>query len=203
MEENYVWIGPSECDEHRTAREKDLENIWNDLASARGFTETYPLLAPAIDLFREALSCYQNGAYMATAIMCRASSETAVYLLTTRHIAGLWEKPKMVQKMEIDHNLIQAKWKRILCKAKAFGYINNKLEQQLNKIREAGNFAAHYGQKYDKKSRISTIKMLRKEIKSWIKREDALQTLRNTARILKEFMGKILDKYDVLRESQH
>jgi hypothetical protein len=45
--------------------------------------------------------------------------------------------------------------------------------------------------------------MLRKEIKSWIKREDALQTLRNTARILKEFMEKILDKYDVLRESQH
>lgn len=116
MEENYVWIGPSECDEHRTAREKDLENIWNDLASARGFTETYPLLAPAIDLFREALSCYQNGAYMATAIMCRASSETAVYLLTTRHIAGLWEKPKMVQKMEIDHNLIQASWGKYFVK---------------------------------------------------------------------------------------
>jgi hypothetical protein len=105
--------------------------------------------------------------------------------------------------MEIDHNLIQAKWRRMLCKAKTFGYINNKLEQQLNKIREAGNFAVHYGQKYDKKSRISTIKMLRKEIKSWIKREDALQALRNTARILKELMGKILDKYDVLRESQH
>ena len=202
MEENYVWIGPSECDEHRTAREKDLENIWNDLASARGFTETYPLLAPAIDLFREALSCYQNGAYMATAIMCRASSETAVYLLTTRHIVGLWEKPKIVQKMGVDYNLIQAKWKRILCKAKAFGYINNKLEQQLNKIREAGNFAAHYGQRQDEELRDLTTKV-KKEIKGWIKREDALQTLRNTARILKEFMGKILDKYDVLRESQH
>jgi hypothetical protein len=39
--------------------------------------------------------------------------------------------------------------------------------------------------------------------KGWIKREDALQTLRKTARILKEFMGKILDKYDVLRKPQH
>jgi hypothetical protein len=45
--------------------------------------------------------------------------------------------------------------------------------------------------------------MLRKEIKGWIKREDALQTLHRTAHILKEFMEKILDKYDVLRESQH
>jgi hypothetical protein len=199
MEEDYVWIGPSECDEHRTAKEKDLENIWNDLAYARGFTETYPLLAPAIDLFREALSCYQNGAYMATAIMCRASSETAAYLLTTRHIAGLWEKPKMVQKMGVDHNLIQAKWIQILCKAKTSGYIDGELEQQLNKIREAGNFAVHYGQRHDK----DLTTKVKKEIKGWIKREDALQTLHRTAHILKEFMEKILDKYDVLRESQH
>jgi hypothetical protein len=202
MKESHVWTGPSECDEHSPAREKDLENIWSDLASARGFTETYPLLAPAIDLFREALSCYQNGAYMATAIMCRASSETAVYLLTTRYIAGLWEKSKMVQKMEIDYNLIQARWRRILYKAKASGYINNKLEQQLNKIREAGNFAVHYGQRHDDELRDLTTKV-KKEIKGWIKREDALQTLHRTARILKEFMGKILDKYNVLIESQH
>jgi hypothetical protein len=202
MEEDYAWVGPSKCDEHRLAREKDLENIWSDLVSARGYTETYPLLASAIDLFREALSCYQNGAYMATAIMCRASSETAVYLLTARKIKRWWEKPKMIQEMEIDYSLIQSKWRRILRKAKTSGYINDELEQQLNEIREAGNFVAHYGQRHDKEFKDLTTKV-KKEIKGWIKREDALQTLHRTARILKEFMGKILDKYNVLREPQH
>ena len=36
MEEDYAWVGPSKCDEHRLAREKDLENIQSDLVSARG-----------------------------------------------------------------------------------------------------------------------------------------------------------------------
>jgi len=36
MEEDYAWVGPSKCDEHRSAREKDLENIWNGLTSTRG-----------------------------------------------------------------------------------------------------------------------------------------------------------------------
>jgi hypothetical protein len=133
---------------------------------------------------------------MATAIMCRASSETAVYLLTARKIKRWWEKPKMIQEMEIDYSFIQSKWRRILRKAKTSGYINDELEQQLNEIREAGNFAAHYGQRHDKD-------LTTKVKKGWIKREDALQTLRKTARILKEFTGKILDKYDVPGESQH
>jgi len=136
---------------------------------------------------------------MATAIMCRASSETAVYLLTARDIKGWWEKPKMIQEMEIDYSFIQSKWRRILRKAKTSGYINDELEQQLNEIREAGNFATHYGQRHDKEFKDLTTKVK----KGWIKREDALQILRKTARILKAVMGKILDKYNVLREPQH
>ena len=77
--------------------------------------------------------------------------------------------------MEINYSLIQAKWERMLCKAKTSGYINGELEQQLNEIREAGNFAAHYGQRHDKEFKDLTTKVK----KGWIKREDALQTLRN------------------------
>jgi hypothetical protein len=37
-------------------------------------------------LFMDAALSYQNGAFMATAVMCRASAETALYLLMTRVI---------------------------------------------------------------------------------------------------------------------
>lgn len=56
-----MWIGPSKCDEHRSAREKDFENIWNDLTSTRGYNKTYPLFIPAIDLFREANPVIRTG----------------------------------------------------------------------------------------------------------------------------------------------
>jgi hypothetical protein len=104
----------------------------------------------------------------------------------------------MIQEMEIDYSFIQAMWRRILRKAKASGYINGELEQQLNEIREAGNFVAHYGQRHDKE----LTKVMKKEINGWIKKEDAHQTLRKTASILKAVIRKILDKYGVLGESQ-
>ncbi|MBO3768628.1 MAG: hypothetical protein JTT16_04915 [Candidatus Brockarchaeota archaeon] len=36
-----------------------------------------------------------------------------------------------------------------MCKAKNKGYVDSKLESKLNRIREAGNFVAHYGQRSD------------------------------------------------------
>jgi hypothetical protein len=44
------------------------------------------ITGPALDLFREALSCYQNGAYMATVLMCRSVTEIIVYLIASRNI---------------------------------------------------------------------------------------------------------------------
>jgi hypothetical protein len=194
MEEESVWIGPSRCDEQRSAREKDIERIWNELASTRGFRETYLLLAPAIDLFREALSCYQNGAYMATVLMCRACIETSIYLLTTRRRIKWREDLEMVQEVKVDYDLIRAEWKCILCRAKSDGYINDEIERELREIREFGNFVAHYGQRFDKEI-VRKIEDRRVgEVKGWIKREDSLQTLHRTANVLKVLMGKTFDK---------
>jgi hypothetical protein len=86
-----AWIDPSSCDEKRSARERDLEAVWSVLTSTDGYRETYPLLSLAVDLFREAMCCYHNGAYMATALMCRACVETAIYLLTSRDFAKRFE----------------------------------------------------------------------------------------------------------------
>mgnify|MGYP000667840764 CR=1 FL=1 len=192
-----MWIGPSKCDEYRLAREKDIEEIWNKLISTRGFEETYSLFGSAIDLFREALSCYQNGAYMAAALMCRACIETAVYLLISRKIE--WQKDlEIVQDVEVNYNSIRDEWKCILCKAKMHGYIDDELEQRIGEVREFGNFVAHYGQRYDKESIRAIEKIIKdkntKEIKYWINREDSLQILNTTVSLLGSLIEKTFER---------
>ena len=180
MDVEATWIGPSNCDEKRSARERDIENVWDTLTSTKGYRETYLLLAPAVDLFREALCCYQNGAYMATAIMCRACVETAIYLLSTREIKWC-DDLKMVQEAKVDLSLIQVEWKRILREAKTAGYVDDEIELELKRIREAGNFAAHYGQRFDKEIK----NMQAEKPMGWITRENALQMLTETVNTLR------------------
>jgi hypothetical protein len=185
-----TWIGPSSCDEKRSARERDLEAVWSFLTSTNGYRETYPLLSLAVDLFREAMCCYQNGAYMATALMCRACVETAIYLLTSRDITK-WFEDGVVGEMEVDLSLVRAEWKCVICKAKILGYIESELERQVNEVREAGNFVAHYGQRYDREVEKAIKEPQAKGVKGWINRADSLRTLRKTAEILKAVIGKI------------
>jgi hypothetical protein len=130
---------------------------------------------------------------MATALMCRASTETAVYLLATREIK--WRDDlKMVQEIKLDHSLIEKRWGEVLRKAKLSGYIDEKLEQQVREVREAGNFAAHYGQRFDKEMQETINKPTVKGVKGWINKADSLRTLRKTAEILEAVMGKALLK---------
>lgn len=81
-EESYV--GPSKCDERRLHREKEVDDAWNNLGLQKFNPENIVKLNPALDLFREACSCYQNGAFLASAIMCGVSVESALYLLVSR-----------------------------------------------------------------------------------------------------------------------
>ena len=86
---------------------------------------------------------------LATVFMFRACVEAAIYLLTSRDIAK-WFRNGMVKQMKVDVSLVTTKWKYIMRKAKILGYIDSELEQQINEAREAGNFVAHYGQRYDR-----------------------------------------------------
>ncbi len=186
MGDKSTWIGPTKCDKQREARERDWENIWKILISAKGYRETYLFLLPAIDLFREALSCYQNGAYMAAVSMCRASTEALVYLLATRQIE--YRKGQgFVQEVKVDHSLIESKFGKMLAKAKAKGYVNIELEKQINKIRKNGNFALHYGQKYDKELVESTRHGVPE---GWIDMEKTRDVLRDTSELITKMIGK-------------
>lgn len=187
-----MWIGPTECNKERTARNKDVEEVWSRLASIKGYRETYLLFTSAVDLFREALSCYQNGAYMATVLMCRACVEASIYIITSREVKYR-SNLRMVHEVKMNYDLIRAKWKCIMCKARENGYIDDELEQRIKQIREAGNFAAHYGQRFDEE--LKSIKVRETErIKGWTRKEDALNILHVTVNVLERLMTNILQK---------
>jgi hypothetical protein len=74
----WVWVGLSNCDEYRERRTKFARGILDHLADYQ------VMMVDGGQLFHEACCCYQNSAFMAAAIMCRAAVEAAVYTLVTR-----------------------------------------------------------------------------------------------------------------------
>lgn len=177
------YIGPSKCDEVRKSREHDIETVWKGLTSTEGFGVTYALFGPTIDLFRETLSCYQNGAYMATALMCRTVTEIGIYHLVSRYVSKYSPEHKIIWEIKKSLDLVNKNWKTIIQDAKTKCDISGSLEQTINEIRGAGNFVAHYGQKMD--SRDST-RIVKEE--SWITRDKALEVLKKTALVVNHIL---------------
>ncbi|WP_042687489.1 DUF4145 domain-containing protein [Candidatus Nitrosotenuis chungbukensis] len=176
------FIGPSKCDEARMSREMDIENVWKDLTNNKGFVETYALFGPTIDFFREAQSCYQNSAYMATALMCRATTEIGIYYLVSRYVNKYSPEDKTV--LEIKKLLeIGDQWRTIFQVAKTKCDINENLELVINEIREAGNFVAHYAQKMDKRDFNHLV-----EKESWFTRDKALEILKKTVLVINHLL---------------
>ncbi|MCH7647295.1 MAG: hypothetical protein IIA83_01635 [Thaumarchaeota archaeon] len=173
------YIGPSKCDEVRKLREHDIDTIWEDLTNTDGFTVTYALFGPTIDLFRESLSCYQNGAYMATALMCRTVTEIGIYHLVSRHVTKYSQEHKTI--FEIKKSTREYKyWRMIIKDAKTKCGINKNLERVINEIRESGNFVAHHGQKMDKRDFKSLVRK-----GSWIPKNEAFKVLKKTTLVVK------------------
>src|SRR6266568_6250672 len=162
------WVGPTECDDARTRRTRTAGNIWRALKP-----DVYLHLdfGNAVDFLREAQSCYQNGAYMATALMCRSSTETAVYLSLARKRKGL--------QIAVNLDSIRDTWLGILSKARQSSILDYNTEKMLEHIRKKGNFAAHYGQKFDEK-----IAQGQGLGRLWITRVEAEELLRQTVRVL-------------------
>lgn len=184
------WIGPTKCDEYRKAREQDINNVWQELISSDGYAKAYTLLTEAIDLFRESISCFQNGAFMASVLMCRSATETALYCCATREVTKYFKDSGTV-----------AAWDRIPLSNEGFGEIlektktkyniDGRLEQVINEIRNKGNFVAHYGSRLDELYETHDITEI--TVKgSWITREQSLEVLRKSVFILKHLYEQII-----------
>mgnify|MGYP000120728132 CR=1 FL=1 len=178
------WIGPRNIEHSR-----DIIELWERLISTEGYSDAYAILNEAINVFREALNCYQNGAYLATCLLCRTVIESAVYLALTRNIEGK-------KRIEVNLNYINAKWGRIEKEARRKGLLGSKEITIINKIRELGNIGAHYAQKVDEIliKNISERENRKGVIKIWPDREDALKKLKNTVLILQIIIRKVHKK---------
>lgn len=198
-----TFVGPSECDEYRKERERDLNDVWNKLITSDAFLKTYLVFGEAMDLFRESLSCYQNGAFKATCIMCRSATECAVYFAVTRQDLEYSKNWKTIHKS----NTIQLendKWRAVVEEGKQRGILDENVMEVLNRIRERGNFVAHYGPRRDKvfeewATKVTSPSNLARDeeydhkiSKIVFDKEIALETLEDAQQVLKFLVEKIL-----------
>lgn len=141
------------------------------------------MLGGAVDLFRESLSCYQNGAYMASTLMCRRTTEAAVYLAASR-------KPSPSPgKLEIDFQRIREKWGPIRDRAEKLRLITQSDLLIMNEIRDRGNYTAHYGQRYDQRTQSDIATTMR--LGFWADKKQTEDTLQKTAIVL----GHIIERF--------
>lgn len=186
MDDEQTWIGITKCDEWRENRTKDTAELVKELVNISDYDKAALISLPSLDLLREAYSCYQNGAYMGVAIMCRAVTEAAIYFSITRRD----NLPRVYSGgvIKVDFNYIDSEWQEIMNKAKELGIADGKLEKRVNDIRSYGNSVVHYGEKLDKhyfdmrqgKSATAPV--------GWLDRKKALGLLHETISIFNEVL---------------
>ena len=184
-----VSIGPSGCDSGRDSRTKEVECLWNSINITKFIPSQF---RSALDLLREALSCYQNGAYMAACIMCRTATESLLYIAVNSKydsISGeITLTPPINQKS--GKPLLQVKYDKLL--KDAARYLDYNAKKWLSKdldpndpetgiIRHSGDFVAHYSEKIlvELSSIASTIP---KEL--WKNESSTLEILKKTVLVL-------------------
>lgn len=195
-------IGLTQCDDDRKSREHDINDMWQKLTKTEGFTETYGLLGSSINLLLEALSCYQNAAYMGTVLMCRSATEAATYDAITRVVTKYYKEWKTVGKWKIVP-LPNDRWDCLAYIAMDKNLMDAKLKHIIeSEIRRYGNFAAHYGSKKDKiKLREIKDEKGNKYIVSedtWVPRERALKVLKKTIFVIRHLIKNVYKKSRVM-----
>ncbi len=183
-----IFIGPTRCDEYRKARQVKVTELWSGLELQKLDTERTTLFMPSIDLLRESISCFQNGAYLATAVMCGAAIETAVYIAVIRKVV---KKPGNGLKegvFRISFDYIQSDWGRIIQSAKDKKIVDTKIEDRINFVRNKRNFSSRLAQKTD--FALSTICKITSAVELWITENSAFGSLEAAASILKTIIAQ-------------
>jgi hypothetical protein len=190
-----VWVGPTSFDNERMNRQEDIDGVWDivkPLLQGEHFRiSTYSIVGVALDLLREALNCYQNGAYLATCSMCRVCSECFLYLSTTR-------KPKSKKDvLEIRENFVREKRRVSLNSALEDGIITKEESISIQRIWDTGDFAMHIHQKIDLNHRRWAMLVSAGHFpedyvsKGWSDRAEALATMTETASVMSKIMIRL------------
>ena len=152
----------------------------------------------AINLFREALSCYENGDYMASTIMCRVSTESMLYLCV-REIEKSEDGENFdlkIDNMKRDNKgkIKNSRYMENLEKAKKMGYLDDNVYKWLSEnldendkdfglIRYSGDLVAHYSEKLVKDLNLLTKSIV--PVNLWVDSESARDIIEKTCITLK------------------
>jgi hypothetical protein len=184
-------IGVTQCDKWRDQRTNDTAELVKEVVDISTYDKMALVSLPSLDLLREAYSCYQNAAYMGTAIMCRAVTEAAVYFSLARRR----NKPSEFSggRIEIDFNWVDLEWGDIVNDAKGLGIVDDELLRQINHIRSYGNATVHYGQ-YEDKAWLKLQNGRNADAPhGWIGKDRALELLHRTIAIFNEVIRRQAD----------
>lgn len=118
--------------------------LWDSFIQDSQILRTYFVLSDAINLYREALLCYDAKAHMATCMCVRSSMEAALHAARrTRNLnAPQVHRPKSAQV-----SLSDTKWKRLLHWASNTGLLDKNLEGRVRRARKLGDLGAHLAQR--------------------------------------------------------
>jgi hypothetical protein len=171
------------------------QQLWEDFL--RTFGQQFgggkvSAIAEALPLLQESAIAFDAGTYGVTALGCRASIESALYLFLTRR-PGLFgwrtESPKF-----LDGGLREVYIDELIRGAAAIGGLTADLKLQAIRIRDDGNFTAHTASKKDKekqKAIASSIKVILKtgsipktNLRTGVSKAEAWADLESTSRII-------------------
>lgn len=157
-----ITIGPkknSEQSEEKIHRTEEVKSFIQQLG-----IEDFPQgrFKHAIDLYREALSCYENGDFMASTIMCRISMESMIFLCNANFQKS---QDGMNYQLDLDStkrnnsgDLKNSLYSENIKVARDEGYLNEDVckwlsadldpnDKEVGIIRHSGDFVAHYSEK--------------------------------------------------------
>jgi hypothetical protein len=191
-----IMIGSCADDPTRKERETEATALWKELVSIGSYRSTYIVLDKPYFLYREALNCYGTCAYMATAIMCRSTLEAGLYDFVTAkdlkwRTEGVGRQIYTYRYSECapyltDYNNALSELKR------SYPDLFKETNEELQKAREAGNFAAHYLPVSERKF-VKAFKNPSQTVELWIDKERAFHVLKSTGNILMRF-AEVLEK---------
>ena len=185
-EHTNILIGPSEYNEEREKRTDDVNSVWKKLSIDKFIPGQF---RSVLDLFREALSCYQNGAYMASCIMCRTVTESLLYIAINSEYYIDTNKVVFMPSQKMDNGSHSRRMSYDDILEKAGKYLDDCAKRWLKKdlnpahketglIRHSGDIVAHYSEKIDKE--VSSLNA-NQSIEFWKDRASALDILNKTA----------------------
>lgn len=181
-----IRLGSCNNEADKSSHKKEVSELWERLINNKFYIGTQIVFGDSHNLIREALNCYSTCAYMATTIMCRSALEDAVHKFVTLEDPK-WRKdpdgeriytytPSPCCRYLINYGEAKERLKEY------YPQIFKHVSASLQKVREDGNFSAHYPSFCDKKY----LRRIKKG--SWIDQINAKRDLDSTLTVLDTLM---------------